>query len=279
MRGAELLDKLELVDPAFVEAAENYHNQGKKRRIWPKFAAVAACLCLVIGFAAYRANNPSSPASEDGDGPSQLVVNGCRFVISPYLANSDELPEGFAYAGEADVGGYEDRPYYVSQDRPEWVYVYQEIATDGAVDDSGTLNPTEPHMAYVRYVDYRIRGKALACYDGSYYIALWNANCYGDTPDVDEEYFDAMESAYGYRVEGDAPEGFYSVGTAEFSGYDTVPRGGLASNQGQLEVFADPDAPEVLLVRAHWYTATAEENGETRHDGFNVYIRYDCPLA
>ena len=28
-----------------------------------------------------------------------------------------------------------------------------------------------------------------------------------------------------------------------------------------------------------WHTAPVGENGETNHSGFNIYIRYDCPLA
>ena len=45
MRGNELLDKLELVDPAYIEAAETAGGRKKKRWIgWA--AAAAACLCI-----------------------------------------------------------------------------------------------------------------------------------------------------------------------------------------------------------------------------------------
>lgn len=47
MRGNELLDKMELIDPAYVEAAEVLPK--KKKKAWVKWGAMAACLCLVIG--------------------------------------------------------------------------------------------------------------------------------------------------------------------------------------------------------------------------------------
>lgn len=47
MRGNELLDKMELINPAYVEAADN--NSKNKKKAWVKWGAMAACLCLVIG--------------------------------------------------------------------------------------------------------------------------------------------------------------------------------------------------------------------------------------
>ena len=72
---------------------------------------------------------------------------------------------------------------------------------------------------------------------------------------------------------------FLSLGLTEFSGYDSLPTGTLSSNVGALEVYAHPDQPDLILVSTQWYTATKEEGGQTLHTGFNVYIRYDCPLA
>ena len=108
---------------------------------------------------------------------------------------------------------------------------------------------------------------------------MWSAQDYGSAPDVSHEYYDKMENTYGIRIEGDAPAGFASVGIAEFSGNDTIPRGMLVSNEGAYEVYADPNKPDVVLVATKWHTAPVGENGETSHSGFNVYIRYDCPLA
>ena len=47
MRGNELLEKMELVDPAYVAAADAPVKKGTPR--WLRWGAMAACLCLVIG--------------------------------------------------------------------------------------------------------------------------------------------------------------------------------------------------------------------------------------
>ena len=59
---------------------------------------------------------------------------------------------------------------------------------------------------------------------------------YGVDPETEMIDYDKMESTYGIRIEGDAPAGFASVGIAEFSGNDTIPRGMLVSNEGAYEV-------------------------------------------
>ena len=46
MRGKELLEKMELIDPAYVEAAEA--KPRKKKGVWLKWGAMVACLCIVI---------------------------------------------------------------------------------------------------------------------------------------------------------------------------------------------------------------------------------------
>lgn len=47
MRGNEFLDKMELVDAAYVEAAEAPPK--RKTNAWVKWGAVAACFCVMIG--------------------------------------------------------------------------------------------------------------------------------------------------------------------------------------------------------------------------------------
>ncbi len=251
---------------------------------WLKWGTMAACLCLIvvlaIPIALHHIEEIPSPhdTMESYDGPSSLIVNGTTYVISSHLAVTDELPDGFLQVGEVTIDESENCPYFVNPDIPEWVYVYQEVLTDGTVDASNTLNRTEPHNAYVRYVDIRLRGKDLICYQNMYYISMWTAESYGNFPDVSTEYYDTMENTYGIRIEGDAPDGFIFAGTTEFSGYDTVPRGAFASNEGTYEVFVDSNNPDVLLVTTQWYTAPVNEKGEVEHHGFNVYIRYDCPF-
>ena len=50
-------------------------------------------------------------------------------------------------------------------------------------------------------------------------------------------------------------------------------------NEGAYEVYVNPNEPDVILVSTQWHTAPVGENGEKDHSGFNVYIRYNCPLA
>lgn len=61
MRGTELLDKMELVEPAYVEAADA--RTGKRRKIWLRWGAAAACLCLAaVGALTVRLRSvPESP--------------------------------------------------------------------------------------------------------------------------------------------------------------------------------------------------------------------------
>lgn len=47
MRGNDFLDKMELVDPAFVEAADMIPSAKKRGRI--RWGAIAACICLLMG--------------------------------------------------------------------------------------------------------------------------------------------------------------------------------------------------------------------------------------
>lgn len=283
MRKEEFAEVLGGISEDYVKEAET--AQKTEKPSWVKWGAAAACLCLVVLAAMTFFQSSGTPqegvdqADPSGDGPPHFVIDDIAYIISPHLSVTEELPEGFVPAGNISIiDGFEDCPYYLNPDMPEWVYVYHEVRTDGTVDAAGTLTSTTPHNAYVRYVDERLRGRDLICHNGKYYISMWSAESFGDHPDVTEEYYDEMYALYGLRIEGAAPDGFVLAGTAEFTGYDTVPAGTLASNTEAAEVYYNPDDPAAVLVQTHWFTATAEESGETRHDGFNVYILYDCPF-
>ena len=168
MNRKDLYNGFNEVDDDILERSETA-SKSKKKPTWLKWGAIAACLCLVVSIAipVLFHQSPDTPhdTMDPSDGPSSLVVNGTSYLISPHLAVSDDLPDGFVHAGEASVGGFENCPYYTNPDMPEWVYVYHEVSTDGNVDATGTLNRTEPHNAYVRYVYERLRGKDLVCYN------------------------------------------------------------------------------------------------------------------
>lgn len=61
MRGDSFLDKMELIDPAYVEAADEMPK--RKKRGWIKWGSLAACLCLIIAvaFAIGRQPAPTNP--------------------------------------------------------------------------------------------------------------------------------------------------------------------------------------------------------------------------
>lgn len=47
MRGTDLLDKMDLIDPAYVEAADSVHK--KKKSSWQKWGTAAACIAVAFG--------------------------------------------------------------------------------------------------------------------------------------------------------------------------------------------------------------------------------------
>ena len=79
MRGQDFLDKMELIEPAYVEAADIMPK--KKKSIWIKCGAAAACLCLAIaGFIAIGQQNEPSQTGACGR------RNGIRGVfLSRYI--------------------------------------------------------------------------------------------------------------------------------------------------------------------------------------------------
>ena len=155
-----VIDSLGRIDDDMIQSVETLRRK-KKRPAWVKWGAMAACLCLVVAVAIptifYQPPESPHDTMDPGDGPSNLIVDGVTYLISPHLAVSDELPDGFELAGEASVGGFDNCPYYTNEDMTEWVYVYHEVRTNGAVDATGTLVSTDPHNAYVRYVDEQLR--------------------------------------------------------------------------------------------------------------------------
>lgn len=58
MRGQELLDKMSLVDPAYVDAADQVPTV--KRRGWLKYGAVAAVLCVALVASFFGISNPAN---------------------------------------------------------------------------------------------------------------------------------------------------------------------------------------------------------------------------
>ena len=233
---------------------ELIENALKPRRRYKIPGAIAACLCLLLVLSLFHTHEEP----EAMGGAPGIEVGGQNYIISPYIAISEDIPEGFSYGGKGEINGTE-HVYYIGRNFPYWVYVYQEVLTDGQVDENGTLISAEPHYAYVRYVRADIRGKDLIMVNGSLYASVWSHNTDTDIPARTET----------------LPEGYEYYGETAFCGYDTVPRNDLESNTGQAQIFVSESQPDRVLVSTSWYTATKEENGETKHYGYNVYIPFE----
>ena len=167
MKKEHISDALNMLNDDIIEETNNVRTNAKPKRKWVKWGVVAACLCLLVATIPIFLNKPETPKTgrdlenDTAARPSHIIVENRTFYISPYLSASDKLPDGFKEAGKANVGGFENCPYFLNPAIPEWVYVYHEVRTDGTYDSTGTLTRTEPHSAYVRYVDERLRGKDL----------------------------------------------------------------------------------------------------------------------
>lgn len=108
MRGNELLDKMNLVDPAYVEAADTGTVSGK--RTWVRWGALAACLCLVIAGAIAVPRLQSEPAPTPNPGGT------------------------IDYTGEPEVSSTPGADPATPTDRPRdiWTLYFNEVIT--AVD-------------------------------------------------------------------------------------------------------------------------------------------------
>lgn len=132
MRGNELLEKMELIDPAYVAAADAPPKKRKTR--WLRWGAAAACLCLVIGgiWAAGRRGEPQpGPGSSEDPGPG--VVNGLERITVP------ELRQGMGYEGILcyDISEYRDgNPW-----REDMALTTLPVYRNGSYDASGAGIP------------------------------------------------------------------------------------------------------------------------------------------
>jgi len=280
MKGKAISDAITNISTQYIEKAADYTVTKKAHKSgWMKWCAMAACLCLVAISVFALLPKQTEPNIPEKLTAPHFMIDENTFMISSYLSISEDIPDGFSYAGDADIDGVGDRvPFYTNPSVPEWVYVYQEVRTTGEMDETGTLIPAEPHNAYVRYVDIRLRGKDLLSCNNELYISMRSVSIY-EPADVSQEYYDTVKTKYGIRIEGAAPDGFVLAGTASSSGHDTIPNGALSVNTEEAMVYLSEAEPNIAFVETHWYTAPKESGDEeVRQDGFNVYIRYDCPL-
>lgn len=91
MRGNEFLDKMELIDPAFVEAADKETYQ--KKGAWAKWCVTAACLCLIVGsvFALVNGESTVPQATETPDNATEYTVPTPLTTNPPIALHPDAI--------------------------------------------------------------------------------------------------------------------------------------------------------------------------------------------
>ncbi len=87
MRGNELLYKLELVDPAFIEAAEEQPR--RKRAVWLQWGAAAACLCVIAAAFTFHHGTGRLPSPGPGGIAPEPVMSQ---DVSPTVTDAAVTP-------------------------------------------------------------------------------------------------------------------------------------------------------------------------------------------
>lgn len=118
MRGNELLDKLELIDPAYVEAAD----VPPKKKHWRKWGALAACLCLIVLGAALFSlrDQDNAPTASDYPYDDGRVLNYIGKPLADMQTDAgtlhfNEITDIDAYRKFNTFSGYEGRLYYATR--------------------------------------------------------------------------------------------------------------------------------------------------------------------
>ena len=143
MRGQELLEAIENLDPAYIESAA--HKLKPRRSVWRKWGAVAACLCLVISIVIPIIQHKCShdPVGdtvpfflngcyyETVDDPEILAIYGLPKKISAEMAGDHvayiAVNHDKGYASLEETAVKTDNELYVYAPAPSRaVYVYRE---------------------------------------------------------------------------------------------------------------------------------------------------------
>ena len=105
MRGNEFLDKMGLIDSAYIEAANVKPKQ--RKYAWLKRGAMAACLCLVIvGVAVWSSSSKlfgNTPGGGGGAGEGIDGVGAWPDGIDPFVASVAVIPAEKSLSDVADA--------------------------------------------------------------------------------------------------------------------------------------------------------------------------------
>lgn len=114
MNGNELLDKMSLIDPMYIEAAEQ--AVPRKNKIWMKWAALAACFCLIVGMVHMVPLWQDTPGTVTSV-PGADVTTAWRDEQDIHLSATDILVDWYyEYIGQGELV-YNEAVTIVSADR------------------------------------------------------------------------------------------------------------------------------------------------------------------
>jgi len=266
MRGNEFLDKMELIDLAYVEAADA-KPKGKKN-IWVKLGAMAACLCLVIGIAIPILHHKGKGGIDHQD-PLQDTA---AFELNGKFYEVVETPEVLEKYG---------LPSKITEDVAGDHVAY--LKSDG--DDSYECTPIETDMELYQYNPAASDGVYVLRDGEAWYAALFcnfyqfdsNTNCsltelyrvYGIESADDIKSITEMDNNNENEtgtpvVERQEITEFYNM---------TIALGSYGNDDFQAEVFGN--IPEEKLQEAHSAFAENQRNlrVETK-DGLRFFIAF-----
>lgn len=137
MRGNEFLDKMELIDPTYVEAAD---VKPKKERAWIRWGAMAACLGLIVfGTVAISMRN-QEPNSNDYPYNDHEVLDYIGKSLGNIQTDADEIvfneiTDIDAYRKFNTLYEYENKPYYSTR-----TTVFDLLTSYPVADENDLLN-------------------------------------------------------------------------------------------------------------------------------------------
>lgn len=159
MRGNEFLDKMELTDLKYVEAADEMPN--KKRKSWAKWAAAAACLGVTVFVGALIINNGANNVSYEIPGKPEPYIEYNEFSAFP--------PEKHGTHSSVSISGiereYADRHVICQSSAVIWPWEYKTLPEKYS---SVTINGKEYNLSG-KPIDVSFIGNALGKYSANGY--------------------------------------------------------------------------------------------------------------
>jgi len=241
-------------------------SEKKVRPIWIKWVSIAASIILIACAGSYLIINNMNNTITAG-GPLNIIVNDTAYYNSWYKVK--ECPVGFVYGGIVNAANGDgsnnllNSKYYISDEIPEWIYVYSSI-----------LSGNEKNSAYIRFATANVLYKRYIMFNGQLYQSMSSYMADEDNTDALWSDFNDLESRYGIEIEK-IPEDCVLAGTAHLEELNRIPKTELGVNfavYNKSVVYADPNDSQVLYVSTSWHTATDEEKVETLHNGYDVFV-------